>query len=34
VDESLAGTGWEAVLAHEPRHRVAKRGYELVLNAD
>ena len=34
VDESLAGTGWEAVLAHEPRHHVAKRGYELVLNAE
>jgi glutathione S-transferase len=34
VDLSLAGTGWEAVLAHEPRHRVVKRGYELVLDAD
>jgi hypothetical protein len=34
VDLSLAGTGWEAVLAHQPRHRVAKRGYELVLDAD
>jgi glutathione S-transferase len=34
VDLSLAGTGWETVLAHEPRHRVAKRGYELVLDAD
>jgi glutathione S-transferase len=31
VDEAVAGTGWEAVLAHEPRHRVAKRGFKLVL---
>ncbi|MCE2392220.1 MAG: hypothetical protein J4G09_12165 [Proteobacteria bacterium] len=30
----LAGTGWEGVLAHEPRHRVAKRGYRLVLADD
>lgn len=34
VDASLAGTGWEAVLAHEPRHRVEKRGFELVLATD
>ena len=31
VDDAVAGTGWEPVLAHEPRHRVAKRGFELVL---
>ena len=29
VDEAVAGTGWEAVLAHEPRHRLAKRGFKL-----
>ncbi|MCP5065853.1 MAG: hypothetical protein GY946_04740, partial [bacterium] len=31
VDEAMAGTGWEALLAHEPRHRVIKRGFNLVL---
>jgi len=30
VDEAIAGTGWEPVLAHEPRHRVEKRGFDLV----
>ena len=34
VDEALVGTGWEAVVAHQPRHRVAKRGFELVLASD
>jgi glutathione S-transferase len=34
VDEALAGTGWEAVLAHRPRHRVARRGFQLFLEAD
>jgi glutathione S-transferase len=34
VDEALAGTGWEAVLAHEPRHRVEKRGFDLVLASE
>ena len=34
VDEAVAGTGWEPVLAHEPRHRVAKRGFKLVLAND
>ena len=34
VDEAVAGTGWEAVLAHEPRHRLAKRGFKLVLETD
>jgi glutathione S-transferase len=31
VRETLAGTGWEAVLDHVPRHRVGKRGFRLVL---
>ncbi len=31
VDEAVAGSGWEPVLAHEPRHRVTKRGFDLVL---
>lgn len=34
VDETIAGSGWEAVLAHEPRHRVEKRGFDLVLATD
>jgi hypothetical protein len=34
VDESVAGTGWDAVLAHEPRHRVSKRGFDLVLSPE
>ncbi len=34
VDEAVAGTGWEALLAHVPRHRVAKRGFDLVLAND
>jgi hypothetical protein len=34
VDESVAGTGWDAVLAYEPRHRVTKRGFDLVLADD
>jgi glutathione S-transferase len=34
VDETMVGTGWEALLAHEPRHRVIKRGFELVLATD
>ncbi len=34
VDEAVAGTGFEAVLAHEPRHRLAKRGFDLVLATD
>lgn len=34
VDDSIAGTGWEAVLAHEPRPRVTKRGFDLVLADD
>jgi len=31
VDEALAGTGCEAFLAFEPRHRMGKRGFALVL---
>ena len=30
VDEAIAGTGWEPVLAYEPRHRLEKDGYKLV----
>jgi glutathione S-transferase len=30
VDTALAGTGWEAVLGWQPRHRLAKDGFELV----
>jgi glutathione S-transferase len=29
VDAALAGTGWEAVLQYEPRHRIGKRGFDL-----
>ncbi len=32
VDEALAGTGWEPLLAHEPRHRVIKRNFDLYLD--
>ncbi len=31
VDEAVADTGWEPLLAHEPRHRVVRRGFDLVL---
>lgn len=34
VNEAVAGTGWEEVLAHKPRHRVTKRGFDLVLADD
>jgi hypothetical protein len=34
IDSALAGSGWEPLLAHAPRHRVAKRGFELVLESD
>jgi hypothetical protein len=30
VDAALAGSGWEAVLAYQPRHRLAKSGFRLV----
>ena len=34
VDEALAGTGGEKLLACEPRVRLAKEGFELVVAAD
>lgn len=30
VDEAIAGTGWEPVVAHRPRHRLVKRDFKLV----
>lgn len=30
VDEALASSGWEPLLAHRPRHRLAKRDFKLV----
>jgi glutathione S-transferase len=33
VAAALAGTGCEALLAHRPRHRVARRPYQVVLEA-
>ena len=30
VDAALAGTGWEEVLAYQPRHRLGKRNFKLV----
>jgi hypothetical protein len=30
VDVALAGTGWEDLLAFEPRHRVVRRDFQLV----
>ena len=30
VDTVLAGTGWEELLAYVPRHRLEKRGFNLV----
>ena len=32
VDAALAGTGFEAVLDHQPRHPVEKDGFKLVLS--
>jgi glutathione S-transferase len=34
VDEAIAGTGWEPVLAHQPRHRLAKRDFKLVFETE
>ena len=34
VDEAVAGSGWEAVLAYEPRHRLAKHDFGLVFETD
>ncbi len=31
VDAALAGTGWEALLACKPRHRMGKRGNDLAV---
>jgi glutathione S-transferase len=33
VDAALAGTGWEALLACRPRHRMGKRGNELAFES-
>ena len=30
VDGALTGTGWSELLAYEPRHRLARQGFELV----
>jgi glutathione S-transferase len=30
IDEALAGTGWEPLLAYRPRHRIEKKGFGLV----
>jgi glutathione S-transferase len=30
VDRALAGTGWEELLAYEPRHRFVKDGFQLA----
>ena len=32
VDTAIAGTGWEEVLAHVPRHRLKKDGFQLVFD--
>ncbi|MGH0029585.1 MAG: hypothetical protein ACQGVC_07330, partial [Myxococcota bacterium] len=31
VDDAVTGTGWEALLACTPRHRMTKRGFQLAL---
>jgi glutathione S-transferase len=33
VDRALSGTGCEALLAYEPRHRLGKRNFKLVFEA-
>ena len=30
VDAAIEGTGWEEVLAYQPRHRLGKRHFKLV----
>lgn len=30
VDATLAGTGWEPLLAYTPRHRIRREGFQLV----
>ena len=32
VDAAVAGTGWEPLLAYEPRHRAHKRGFTLLID--
>lgn len=32
VDDALAGTGWEPLLAYHPRHRIEKRGFKLFFS--
>jgi hypothetical protein len=34
VDEALGGSGWEELLAYAPRHRLVKRGFELVFEGE
>jgi hypothetical protein len=31
VDQALAGSGWEPLLAYQPRHRIVKQGFDLVI---
>jgi hypothetical protein len=33
VDAALDGTGWEALLALRPRHRMGKRANDLMLES-
>ena len=33
VDAALAGSGWEPILALEPKHRLCKQGYQLAWEA-
>jgi glutathione S-transferase len=30
LDASLSGTGWDELLSYTPRHRIAKKGFDLV----
>jgi hypothetical protein len=32
IDNALAGTGWEPLLAYHPRHQIEKRGFQLVFS--
>jgi len=32
VDDAVAGTGWDSLLAYEPRHRAYKRGFTLLID--
>jgi len=31
VDKAMAGTGWDEILAYQPRHRLTKNGFDLAL---